>query len=90
MAMVLILAIVPLTMTLKAQASMNAGDAGWQQGKNDKLDQQTYNPKCPDGLTDAQCGFYRAGYAGGWAATSFIRPDDEPNREFNFDEDHGN
>lgn len=48
---------------------------------------ESHNPRCPDGLTDLQCTVYRGGYDAGQTATSIIRPDDEPQREFNFDRD---
>ena len=79
-----------LTVQQQQVQAMNAGEAGYAQGKNDKQNGQEHNARCPDGITDAQCALYRAGYDAGWVATSIIRPDNEPNRCFNFDEANNN
>jgi hypothetical protein len=79
---VLVLSVLAVLLTQQVQqanASTNVFSAGWNAGKNDRMDGNSYNDTCPDELTsDAQCVSWKAGYGVGWNVEGGLHGNDQP------------
>ena len=79
-----VIAVMAIFSTLAIQQAQqvqaqNVFQAGWNSGKNDRMDGNTFNDVCPSELTsDAQCVSYKGGYFGGWNTEGVLHGNDQP------------